>query len=188
MHVAAHGQHQPSSPLFSSLRMTDGDVYAHELPAGAIRAGHVVLSACDVGTAQVRPGDEPLGLAHTLLATGVTSVVAAVAPVPDDETAAVMAAYHQRLAAGLPQRRGPRRGRRRARPSSSLGSSWAGAHPLPRGGLRQSYAVLHGTPQRRTLVYSVRLSPQESNAIQKIADARHLPGVHPRPRVDPRPS
>ena len=31
------------------------------------------------------------------------------------------------------------------------------------------------TPQRRTLVYSVRLSPQESNAIQKIADSRHLP-------------
>jgi hypothetical protein len=101
VHVAAHGQHQPSSPLFSSLRMSDGDVYAHELPAGSIRAGHVVLSACDVGTAQVRPGDEPLGLAHTLLATGVASVVAAVAPVPDDETAAVMAAYHQRLAAGL---------------------------------------------------------------------------------------
>ncbi|MCC6498188.1 MAG: hypothetical protein IT193_18220 [Propionibacteriaceae bacterium] len=31
------------------------------------------------------------------------------------------------------------------------------------------------TPARRSLVYSVRLSPQESNSIQKIADARHLP-------------
>jgi len=30
-------------------------------------------------------------------------------------------------------------------------------------------------PQRRTLVYSVRLSPQEGTAIQKIADTRHLP-------------
>jgi hypothetical protein len=102
VHVAAHGQHQPASPLFSSLRMADGDVYAHELPAGEVRARHVVLSACDVGTAQVRPGDEPLGLAHTLLAMGVTSVVAAVAPVPDDETATIMAAYHHELAAGLP--------------------------------------------------------------------------------------
>ncbi|MGV8910268.1 MAG: CHAT domain-containing protein [Propionicimonas sp.] len=102
VHVAAHGRHQPSSPLFSSLRMADGDVYAHELPAGEVRARHVVLSACDVGTAQVRPGDEPLGLAHTLLAMGVTAVVAAVAPVPDDETAAIMAAYHRKLAAGLP--------------------------------------------------------------------------------------
>lgn len=29
--------------------------------------------------------------------------------------------------------------------------------------------------QRRTLVYSVRLSPAESNAIQQIADRKHLP-------------
>lgn len=101
VHVAAHGQHQPASPMFSSLRMADGDVYAYELPTGSVRAGHVVLSACDVGTAQVRPGDEPLGLAHTLLALGVNSVVAAVAPVPDDETAQVMTAYHAALARGL---------------------------------------------------------------------------------------
>lgn len=101
VHVAAHGQHQAASPLFSSLRMADGDVYAHELPTGRVGAGHVVLSACEVGTAQVRPGDEPLGLGHTLLSLGVSSVVAAVAPVPDDETAAVMAAYHAGLARGL---------------------------------------------------------------------------------------
>ncbi|HEY3338196.1 MAG TPA: CHAT domain-containing protein [Propionicimonas sp.] len=129
VHVAAHGQHQSASPLFSSLRMADGDVYAHELPAGAIRARHVVLSACDVGTAHVRPGDEPLGLAHTLLATGVSSVVAAVAPVPDDETEAVMASYHQRLAAGL------RTDEALADAGAGsafvvLGSSWSAA-PLP---------------------------------------------------------
>lgn len=40
------------------------------------------------------------------------------------------------------------------------------------GGLTLYYMA---APQRRTLVYSVRLSPAESNAIQKIADARHLP-------------
>lgn len=101
VHVAAHGRHQPASPLFSSLRMADGDVFAHELPAGQVRAGHVVLSACEVGAAEVRPGDEPLGLAHTLLALGVGCVVASVAPVPDDATAGVMAAYHRGLARGL---------------------------------------------------------------------------------------
>lgn len=101
VHVAAHGQHQPASPMFSSLQMADGDVFAHELPTGEVRAGHVVLSSCDVGTSQVRPGDEPLGLAHTLLSLGVGSVVAAVAPVPDDETTQVMADYHTALARGL---------------------------------------------------------------------------------------
>jgi CHAT domain-containing protein len=81
--------------------MADGEVFAHELPAGQVRASHVVLSACDVGTAQVRPGDEPLGLANMLLALGVGSVVAAVAPVADDTTETVMAAYHAALASGL---------------------------------------------------------------------------------------
>ncbi len=101
VHVAAHGQHRADSPLFSSLRMADGDMHAYEFPAGQVAAGHVVLSACDVGNARIRPGDEPLGLASTLLALGVRSVVAAVAPVPDAAAAELMAAYHAGLAAGL---------------------------------------------------------------------------------------
>ena len=124
VHVAAHGRHEPASPLFSSLRMADGDVYAHELPAGEVRARHVVLSACDVGTAQVRPGDEPLGLAHTLLAMGVASVVAAVAPVPDDETATIMAAYHHGLAAGQPTDEALAAANAGGSVFVALGSSW----------------------------------------------------------------
>lgn len=38
-----------------------------------------------------------------------------------------------------------------------------------------SIAVESSRPRRRTLVYSIRLSPQEGQAIQQIADARHLP-------------
>ncbi len=38
-----------------------------------------------------------------------------------------------------------------------------------------SSAVESSRPRRRTLVYSIRLSPQEGQAIQQIADARHLP-------------
>ncbi|MCA0293724.1 MAG: CHAT domain-containing protein [Actinobacteria bacterium] len=123
VHVAAHGQHRPASPLFSSLRMADGEVFAHELPAGRVRAGHVVLSACDVGTAQMRPGDEPLGLANMLLALGVGSVVAAVAPVADDTTVAVMADYHAALAAGRPSDEALASAGRGA-PFVVLGSTW----------------------------------------------------------------
>jgi len=102
VHVAAHGVHRAASPLFSSLRLADGELFAHELPAGQVQARHVVLSACEVGAAAVRPGDEPLGLASTLLALGVGSVVAAVGPVSDERTAELMAGYHAWLAAGLP--------------------------------------------------------------------------------------
>ena len=102
VHVAAHGTHQVESPLFSSLALHDGPLFAHELQRSGVQADHVVLSACDVGSATFRPGDEQLGLAAAVLSLGARSVVAAVSPVPDDVAAAAMAAHHEALAAGAP--------------------------------------------------------------------------------------
>jgi tetratricopeptide (TPR) repeat protein len=101
VHVAAHGIHQDESPLFSSVVMGDGPVFAHEFQRAGIRAEHVVLSSCEVGRTHVRAGDEALGLTASLLATGVRSVVAAVGPVGDADAHAVMTAYHRVLAQGL---------------------------------------------------------------------------------------
>jgi tetratricopeptide (TPR) repeat protein len=101
VHVAAHGRHEPQSPLFSSLRMADGPLSAHELANSGVRAAHVVLSACDVGQATLRPGDEPLGLSACLLYLGAASVVAPVCRVPDAVAAEAMTAYHRRLREGL---------------------------------------------------------------------------------------
>ena len=100
VHLAAHGLHEHQSPLFSSLVMNDGPVFAHEFPR-PLTAEHVVLSACDVGQSRVRPGDEPLGLTAALLGLGVRAVVASVAPVRDDVAAEAMAEYHRQLAGGL---------------------------------------------------------------------------------------
>ena len=80
VHVAAHGIHQDESPLFSSVVMGDGPVFAHEFQRSGVGAEHVVLSSCEVGRTHVRVGDEALGLTASLLATGVRSVVAAVGP------------------------------------------------------------------------------------------------------------
>ena len=100
VHVAAHGTHQTQSPLFSSLALHDGPVFAHELQPTGVAAEHVVLSACDVGSATFRPGDEQLGLAASIFSLGAGSVVAATAPIPDDVAAAVMTAHHEALARG----------------------------------------------------------------------------------------
>lgn len=102
VHVAAHGTHQVESPLFSSLVLHDGPVFAHELQPTGVSADHVVLSACEVGLTTPRPGHESLGLALSLLSLGARSVVAAVAPVPDDVAANTMTRHHELLAAGLP--------------------------------------------------------------------------------------
>lgn len=99
VHIAAHGTHQTDSPLFSAVRLADGPVFAHELPA-SVRASHVVLSACELGRSTLRPGDEALGLTSVLLRTGVQSVVSGVARVNDAAAADTMAAYHRELAAG----------------------------------------------------------------------------------------
>ncbi|HEX2903222.1 MAG TPA: CHAT domain-containing protein, partial [Jatrophihabitans sp.] len=101
VHVAAHGQHQPENPLFSSIRLASGPVFAYELEQGPTVAEHVVLSACELGQATIRPGDEALGLTSVLLHLGSRSVISGVARVHDDVAAEVMPRYHQGLAGGL---------------------------------------------------------------------------------------
>jgi len=100
VHVAAHGTHQQESPLFSSLRVGDGPLYAYELDAADRAAPCVVLSACEAGLATVRPGDEGLGLTSVLLHLGSRSVLAGVSRVGDDVAARVMAQVHASMAAG----------------------------------------------------------------------------------------
>ncbi|SDT23530.1 CHAT domain-containing protein [Friedmanniella luteola] len=97
LHVAAHGSHQRQSPLFSSLQLADGALFAYEVEAVA---PHVVLSACELGQATTRPGDEALGWTRVLLQLGTRCVVAGVSQVADDRAREVMVAYHRRLAAG----------------------------------------------------------------------------------------
>jgi hypothetical protein len=101
VHVAAHGQHQAENPLFSSVRLADGHLFAYELDHTTRAAEHVVLSACELGQATIRAGDESLGLTSVLLRLGTRSVISGVARVHDDVAAEVMTGYHAALAAGV---------------------------------------------------------------------------------------
>lgn len=98
-HLAVHGSHRGQSPLFSCVQLEDGPLFAWEI---GLSAPHVVLSACEVGLATIRPGDEALGLTSVLLGTGTRCVVSSVAKVGDDDAAAAMAEYHLLLSAGRP--------------------------------------------------------------------------------------
>jgi CHAT domain-containing protein len=100
VHVAAHGQHEPDNPLFSSLLLADGPTFVHEVEGLRVKARHVVLSACRAGRVNVRVGDEALGLTACLLAFGVSTVVAPVSVVDDELALATMTAYHEGLSAG----------------------------------------------------------------------------------------
>ncbi|HEX8095945.1 CHAT domain-containing protein [Jatrophihabitans sp.] len=101
VHVAAHGQHQAENPLFSSIRLVDGPLFAYELDHTSRAAEHVVLSACELGQATIRVGDEALGLTSVLLRLGTRAVISGVARVHDDVAAEVMTRYHAALATGV---------------------------------------------------------------------------------------
>lgn len=100
LHVAAHGVHEPGNPLFSSIQLADGPLFGYDLPRAAALPSHVVLSACDLGLAEVRPGDEAMGMTSALLHGGVASVVAGVGRVGDDVASTAMIVYHKALAGG----------------------------------------------------------------------------------------
>lgn len=100
VHVAAHGRHQRENPLFSSIALADGPVVGYDLDRVPDPPQQVVLSACDLGRATVRPGDEALGLTRAFLHSGTSTVVSGVAKVSDRGAAELMADYHRRLAGG----------------------------------------------------------------------------------------
>ena len=100
LHIAAHGHHEPENPLFSGVLLADGLLYGYDVAPNPALPSQVVLSSCDVGRTDDRPGGEPLGLVAALLRSGVTTVVAGTSRISDRVAAAVMTAYHQRLYKG----------------------------------------------------------------------------------------
>jgi tetratricopeptide (TPR) repeat protein len=100
-HLACHGRFRADSPMFSSLEMADGPLYVYDLYRLTQSPSVMVLSACDVGQAALRPGSEVLGVVAALLGVGCRSVVASVGLVPDlAGTRRFMSLFHQELASG----------------------------------------------------------------------------------------
>ncbi|MCP2164865.1 CHAT domain-containing protein [Goodfellowiella coeruleoviolacea] len=99
-HLAAHGAHQPDNALFSRLELVDGPLFAHDIARLRRPPRRVVLAACELALSHIRPGDEALGFAGALLASGSHTVVAAVSRVGDQAAAETMQQFHARLATG----------------------------------------------------------------------------------------
>nr|WP_246280807.1 CHAT domain-containing protein [Cellulomonas humilata] len=100
VHVAAHGRHEADNPLFSSLELADGPLMGYDLLRLPRPPQLVVLSCCDLGLHDTRPGDESLGTASALLASGARTVVASVAREADEVALPLMVDLHRRLVAG----------------------------------------------------------------------------------------
>jgi CHAT domain-containing protein len=100
-HLATHGNFRADNPLFSSLTLANGALTVYDLESLGVPPGVVVLSACDSGLSSVHPGDELMGLTGALLRIGTRSLVASVAPVPDEVAQRTMVAFHAELQSGV---------------------------------------------------------------------------------------
>ncbi|WP_410583155.1 CHAT domain-containing protein [Amycolatopsis sp. lyj-108] len=99
-HVAAHGAHEPGNALFSRIELADGPLYAHEFANLRRPPRQVVLAASELALAHLRPGDEALGFAGALLASGSATIIGAVSRVGDQAAAAVSVELHAALRRG----------------------------------------------------------------------------------------
>lgn len=100
IHLACHGRFRQDQPMFTSIKLADGDVHLHEIEQVSPLPSLVVLSSCETGSVSGSES-EMLGMASVLMNAGVRTVVASPWPIPDSEdTVASMTSFHQALAAG----------------------------------------------------------------------------------------
>jgi tetratricopeptide (TPR) repeat protein len=100
-HAACHASFEAENPMFSSLRLGDGDFNVYDLERLHHPPDLMVLSACDSGYTDTRAGDELTGVTSALLSMGAKSVVASVGLVPDSEaTSDLMVSFHRGLISG----------------------------------------------------------------------------------------
>ncbi len=102
IHLACHGQFRPESPMFSSLHLADGWITVHDICSQPLRAGLVILSACETGLSKVFAGDEILGLTRGFLSAGAGSLIVSLWTVNDRAAGELMTHFHSCVQRGTP--------------------------------------------------------------------------------------
>lgn len=100
LHIAGHGSHPGDHPLFSSVELSDGPWFGHDIDLLPRVPNVVVLSACDLGRTSTLHGEESVGMSAVWLHAGARTVVSALALVADDLACEVFASWHRLMAAG----------------------------------------------------------------------------------------
>ena len=139
LHLAGHGRHPGDNPLFSAVELADGPWFGYDIDQLPHTPATVVLSACELGRASVRSGEEVVGMTAAWLHAGARCVTSSPALVADDVACEVLAGWHARVAEGeapadaLADAAGDLDATRRRRRSSA--SAPAGSRLAPRESL-----------------------------------------------------
>jgi CHAT domain-containing protein len=108
LHLAMHGVVNQQKPQLSNLVFSqvannkeDDVLYSDEIRALPLKAGLVVLSACETGLGQYQPGEGLVSLGRSFLYAGARSVLLSLWAVNDASTKQLILQYYQGLAQGL---------------------------------------------------------------------------------------
>jgi CHAT domain-containing protein/tetratricopeptide (TPR) repeat protein len=109
LHIAAHGQLYPKSPLFSRIILApsdedeaDGSLEVHEVYGlDLTKANLVVLSACDTQLGKHSGGDDIIGLNRAFIYAGTPTVIASLWRVDDEATSVLMTEFYTHLLKGM---------------------------------------------------------------------------------------
>ncbi|MBL7171305.1 MAG: tetratricopeptide repeat protein [Desulfobacteraceae bacterium] len=100
IHLASHGEFDPINPLFSAVKLArddtdDGDLQASEVFGLDIKAGLVVLSACQTGLGKITGGDDVIGMNRAFLYAGTHAIISSLWRVSDISTAILVKQFYR---------------------------------------------------------------------------------------------
>lgn len=104
LHLATHGLLRSDNPLFSSLKLADGELSFYNTFDLGLRAELVTLAACHTGVNRIFPGDELQGLTRGFLYAGSPAIVVSLWSADDRATASLMKAFYAHLYNGKSHR------------------------------------------------------------------------------------
>lgn len=102
VHIACHGTFRTDNPMFSALRLADGQLVVYDFEQLDRVPDVVVMSACSVANSKTVLGGSALGLAAALTTFGASTVVAPISPISDSSSVEVMHRLHLAMVAGSP--------------------------------------------------------------------------------------
>ena len=100
LHLAGHGSHPGENPLFSAVELADGPWFGYDIDLLPTTPSTVVLSACELGRASVRSGEESVGMTAAWLHAGARSVLSSPVVIADDVACEALARWHTLVARG----------------------------------------------------------------------------------------
>lgn len=104
LHLASHGIVRPDNPLFSYLKLADGELSFYNTFDLKLNADLVTLSACHTGVNKIFPGDELHGLMRGFLYAGAPSMIVSLWEANDTAAREFMFYFYQGFLSGESKR------------------------------------------------------------------------------------